>query len=65
MTESTEDMEPTLATFMVTCHTEGCTNAEITLELLALADSPSVMCGVCAQPITDVVAVNATGEELP
>jgi hypothetical protein len=46
----------------VTCHTEGCTNAEQTIDLnLEYEDEEgltqtvdSVACGVCGQPITDL-----------
>lgn len=46
----------------VTCHTEGCGNEGIALDLeLTYTDDEgttqtvdSVFCGVCSQPITDV-----------
>ena len=47
----------------VTCHTEGCANAEtpIHLELTYRDDTTNVVhqitqvvCGVCGQPITDI-----------
>lgn len=47
----------------VTCHTSGCGNAEIPIDLdLTFVDEDgttrtvdSVACGVCGQPIDDVV----------
>lgn len=45
----------------VTCHTEGCGNAEIPIELALTADLDGevvaavvVHCGVCGQEITDI-----------
>jgi hypothetical protein len=48
---------------LVTCHTEGCGNAEHPIELnLTWVDADGetqhvdgVACGVCGQPITDIV----------
>ncbi len=46
----------------VTCHTDGCGNAEIPLLINAVVTgpdgqpiTPGVTCGVCGQPITDIV----------
>ena len=39
--------------YFLTCHTEGCENAEIAIELATDADN--FQCGPCGQPITDVV----------
>lgn len=48
---------------LVTCHTEGCPNAEIPIELAtSFVDEEtgetvrvgSVTCGACGQPITDI-----------
>jgi hypothetical protein len=49
---------------LATCHTEGCPNAEITIDLASIVvdedgapiEIAVVMCGVCLEPITDVVA---------
>jgi len=38
-----------------TCHTEGCSNADVPIVMMWLGDSePYVMCGVCSQRITDI-----------
>lgn len=41
---------PELIPETVTCHTEGCDNAGIPIDILA---AEHVVCGVCSQPITD------------
>ncbi len=46
--------EPVLITRWLTCHTEGCGNAGITLEGVIPEDVNTLICGVCAQRITDV-----------
>jgi hypothetical protein len=38
----------------VTCHTEGCQNAGITIFVTAQEESLLVICGPCGAPITDV-----------
>lgn len=46
----------------VTCHTEGCGNAGVAIELARPVDDETgqpldpwvIICGVCGQPITDV-----------
>jgi hypothetical protein len=43
--------------YNVTCHTEGCQNAEITLLITAPTVEPYILCGVCGIEITDVVLV--------
>jgi hypothetical protein len=47
---------------LATCHTSGCGNAEVpidvgdlTYEMDGETYTSSVQCGVCGQPITDVV----------
>lgn len=45
---------PDKADFDVTCHTEGCENAEIVIRVSAVADSPHVVCGPCGIQIEDV-----------
>lgn len=42
--------DPELTPEQVTCRTEGCTNANIPLTILAGA---VVVCGVCGEEITD------------
>lgn len=39
----------------LTCHTPGCGNADIPIQLDVDADAYA--CGVCGEPITDVVVV--------
>lgn len=48
-----------------TCHTDGCPNAEITIDVETTYTDPDtgetmtvegVICGVCGNPITDLVA---------
>lgn len=41
--------------YFLTCHTVGCENCDITIELATDADQ--FMCGACSQMITDVTAV--------
>lgn len=51
----------------VTCHTEGCLNAEIPIDLdLTWEDDEgethnvdAVVCGVCGQPITDIAGYSS------
>jgi hypothetical protein len=52
------ELEPGETAYRVTCHTAGCDNADAELEIFWLdADGdPTVVCGVCGQPITDVIA---------
>jgi hypothetical protein len=45
---------PVFRTIAVTCHTEGCDNKDVDLELSVPDEpDPAVVCGVCHQPITD------------
>lgn len=46
-----------LATFIATCHTEGCENAGIGIAVSADAANPIVVCGPCSQTITDITPV--------
>lgn len=39
---------------LVACHTEGCENADIVIEISSYDAAPTVFCGVCALQITDV-----------
>jgi len=59
---------------VVTCHTEGCGNAGIPLDIgVSWEDEETgeteyvsaVVCGVCSQPITDVVPPLPAGEGSP
>lgn len=47
------------ANYSVTCHTTGCGNAEQSIIIIGNADQSvlNVMCGPCAQTVTDVVPV--------
>jgi hypothetical protein len=47
----------TFAEFYVTCHSAECENAEITIRVSAVADTPNVVCGPCGIQIEDVVLV--------
>lgn len=38
--------------YLLTCHTEGCENCDITIELIT--DAEAFMCGACSQMITDI-----------
>lgn len=42
--------------FIVTCHTDGCMNAEIPIDIVTEDAEPIVICGVCSVTITDIVA---------
>ncbi len=48
--------------FDVTCHTDGCENAGITLRVLADPENTNVSCGPCGQRIADVTPVGGMGE---
>lgn len=58
---------------LVTCHTEGCPNAEQTIDLSSIVVDENgapipiavVVCGVCQQTITDVVAVEPYDDTAP
>jgi hypothetical protein len=43
-------------TYLVTCHTTGCENENISIELID--PEPTVICGACGQEITDKQQVN-------
>lgn len=43
-----------MTTYNVTCHTEGCRNEGVVIEIEKDPDG-DVVCGPCAQPMTDVV----------
>jgi len=42
--------------FIVTCHTEGCDNADIPIDIIVEDAEPIVICGVCSVTIIDIVA---------
>jgi ribosomal protein S27E len=50
-------MDITDAEFDVMCHTPDCGNTTILIRVLADAENPTVMCGVCSTIITDVTPV--------
>lgn len=56
-TEPTEPTEPTYVEVLATCHTDECGNAGIPIALLTV-EGGAVFCGVCGQPITDILPVN-------
>lgn len=45
--------------FNVICHTENCENAEISIEIMTEDAEPIVICGACAQQITDITPIAA------
>lgn len=51
--ETFDPTKPALQ-FNVICHTEGCENAEIVIEIPSYDEVPVVVCGPCLKPITDV-----------
>lgn len=55
MTRPTEDVET--SPYLVTCHTEGCENAEIAIPVRLSGPDALVVCGPCSQPITDITGV--------
>jgi hypothetical protein len=56
MTENNDEQETPSRAATVTCHTDGCGNAEQAISLPAIPDvpEPQVICGVCGQQITDI-----------
>jgi hypothetical protein len=49
------DLMPATAFYNVTCHTENCENANITILVEAMKVDPVIVCGPCGVQITDVV----------
>lgn len=49
------DSPPPIKDFIVVCMIEGCSNCDIQLYIKAFGDDPSVVCGVCNSPITEVI----------
>lgn len=45
----------------VTCHTDGCFNAEIKISVIGVENSV-VICGVCAKEITDIIEMGQYNE---
>jgi hypothetical protein len=58
---TTEETETSVITYTLTCHTEGCGNADIPISL-DMPEGCAAMCGVCGQPITDVTPEGAPRE---
>jgi hypothetical protein len=48
--------------YNVTCRTENCGNSGFTIEVSAPDENPVVVCGVCANKITEVIRL--TEEEI-
>lgn len=46
--------EPTMVARVLTCHTDGCGNADAPIRLDVPDTVTSFVCGVCGQPIDDV-----------
>ena len=40
--------------FNVACHTEGCENLDIVIEIPSYDQEPTVICGPCGNVITDI-----------
>lgn len=47
-------MDEEMLTRWLTCHTDGCSNAEQPIEMTYPADVSAHVCGVCSTPINDV-----------
>ncbi len=47
----------------VTCRTEGCENADITIRVPADPVTPFVVCGACSTTIGDVVLVEGDNDD--
>jgi hypothetical protein len=43
--------------FIVTCHTKGCENKDISIEVKIDISGMLVFCGPCSKPIKDIVPV--------
>ena len=43
-----------IASYIATCTTVGCENADIPIQVTADATDPTVICGPCGQPITNI-----------
>lgn len=50
-----DDIE--FADYIVTCRTDGCGNADISIPIAAPAVDPHFICGVCDATITDINTV--------
>jgi hypothetical protein len=44
--------------YMVTCHTQSCSNGNTPILVMAPVIAPTVVCGVCTVEITDVVVAS-------
>lgn len=51
-----EDEEPT-KTMRLTCHTDGCENSGVPIDLVVPESTESFSCGPCATQITDATQV--------
>jgi hypothetical protein len=52
--ENVTDPKAVALQFNVACHTEGCENFDIVIEIPSYDEVPTVICGACSQSITDV-----------
>ena len=50
---TTEPTEPTFVASVLTCHTDGCSNADQPISM-SMPEGGAAACGVCGQPITDI-----------
>lgn len=55
-------MNETFYDYDVTCHVEGCENAEHVIRVTAAGETPLVICGPCATPIDDFVLAEVLEE---
>jgi hypothetical protein len=55
-----EDDETPMHDVTVTCHTEGCGNADHPIPV-SMAEGALVVCGACGQEITDVAGGGSDG----
>lgn len=46
------------ANYKVICETLNCGNADVLINIEAPAENPNFICGVCAQPITNIEKVD-------
>lgn len=49
--------EENLKTVSLVCHTEGCVNNGVALQLTTLTSTNQFFCGPCDQPITDITNI--------
>jgi hypothetical protein len=50
---TTEETETPVLEYVLTCHTDGCGNADVPITL-SMPEGCAAVCGACSQPITDI-----------